>query len=853
MRNKIFAIIFVLSFILAVIFINADGVNSQADENTTKDYFIITSQKDRLIDELDSLNGIIKSSYGDAALEININEKNFNLLDSKIDIKFYSQEIIDINQIKQYGQDAESAARMWNYTLTQVNTVPANDPGPIEGDLLFHQMPNIGGPEITPGETYGRGFYDTSEFMLGKVSVAAFLVESDGGIDTSTENWDSEREDSVHGEIKIGAQWWQDKGDNLADLSFKYHFIDGRKDGRAKTKYEPIKRDSWTKSGGQDLWIAEIMNKMGYSSGDYFDQVRDYLNDLIKNDNSDWAFAVFVVDSKNDGDGRFKDNKFAYSYYGGPFLVMTYDNNGYGINNMDSVLAHEMGHTFFALDQYYSAMQPCTRSVGYLNIQNQNSEYNPNGGSCATDKPSIMRGSVTPFINKQIDYYAKGQIGWRDSDNDNIPDIIDTFPNTNIISSVNSSDTTPTISGTAEVYRLENKNPYYSTSRSGSSYEMTINEIKAVQYRVNGGSWKSAVAKDGNFNEPVEDFKFTVSKLSQGIHKVETRAKNSVGNWEKSPAVQNIVIGNTRIITGAGFSGGPQVRQFNQLGDLQHLGFFAYEEHVRNGVKVAAGDVDGDGKDEIITGTGDGSGPHIRIFESDGSVQSPGFFAYEEHFRGGVNVVAGDLDGDGIDEIIAGAGVNGGPHVRVFDQNGTPKLTAGFFAFDPGFRGGVTVATGDIDGDGIDEIITGAGTGGGPHVRIFEGDGTLKPNSFFAFHPDSRTGVDVAAGDFDGDGIDDVAVSQLANGEAWTKIYKYNDQQTILGEFRAYGEGVETGVNITAFDIDYDGRAELITGPGMGGGPQVRIFEADGTPVYNSFFAYADWFRGGTYLAVGNF
>ncbi len=853
MKKLIPISLFILFFSLGVFYFDAQNVKSQEDQNFNVDYFVITDQKDQIIEELPSLNGKLKSSYTHEIIEIGISDEKFNLLKNKVKINFYSKSVIDINQVRPYGQAAENSAKIWNYALTDVNQIPSNEPGPIGGDLLFQNFGEIGGPEDAPGEADGGGFYDTSEFMLGKISIAAFLVESDGSLDKSIENWESGREEQVYGEIKMGAKWWQDMGGNLADLSFTYHFINGRTDSRAKTKYEPIIRDSWTKSGGQDLWINEIMNKMGYSNGDYFDQVRAYLNDLIKKDNSDWAFAVFIVDSKNDGDGRFKDGKFAYSYYGGPFMVMTYDNNGYGIGNMDSVFAHEIGHTFFALDQYYSAYQPCDRSVGYLNIQNQNSEYNPSGGSCASNHPSLMRGGVAPFVNRQIDYYAKGQIGWRDSDQDNIPDLLDTYPNTIIRSSGSSSDTTPTIYGSAEVYQLENLNPYYSTSRSGLSYDMTIDEISTVQYRVDGGSWQGAEAVDGKFNQSREDFKFTTAVLSKGIHKIETRAKNSVGNWENSPAILNFLIGNTRIVTGAGFSGGPQIRQFNPLGDLQHPGFFAYQEYVRNGVKVAAGDVDGNGKDEIIAGTGDGSGPHIRIFKADGSVQSPGFFAYQESFRGGVNVAVGDLDGDGIDEIIAGAGVGGGPHIRVFDKDGNPKLTAGFFAFDPGFRGGVTVAAGDLNGDGIDEIIAGAGTGGGPHVRMFKGDGSLLPYSFFAFHPESRTGVDVAAGDFDGDGRDDVAVSQLANGEAWTKIYQYNEEQTILGEFRAYPEGVETGANIEAFDIDFDGKAELITGPGMGGGPQIRIFEKDGTQIYNNFFAYDENFRGGAYVAVGNF
>lgn len=844
-----------MAIALSVFFINSKNLSADAAPNYEKSYFVVTKSDDR--DHLDRVlgdDGRVEHELSGRAKVVRIKDRKNERVKNNPEFLYVSEDLVNIEEVSKYGWDVIEAAEAWNYQLTQINEIPAIEPAPIEDDLLQEPSDGVDSAPLAPGEAYGRGFYDTSEFMLGKVSVAAFLVESNGGSDPSTEDWDSARESQVHGEIQSAMEFWNEVGNPAANLSFKYHFIDGRDDSRARTRYEPITRVSWTTSGGQDLWIEEIMSKMGYGSGDYFDRVRSYLNDLIVQDGSDWAFAVFVVDSENDADGRFADGKFAYAYYGGPFMVATYDNNGYAISNMDAVIAHEMGHTFFALDQYYAANMECTKSVGYLNIENQNSEYNPYGGTCRTDVPSIMRGGVTPFINRQIDAYAKGQVGWWDGDGDGKSDIIDTYPQTNLNNySGSSKDTTPSFSGEARVSPLINNNPYFSSKRDGPSYNMTINEIVGVQYRVNHGSWKSAKATDGSFNEPVESFKFTTNELPKGVHTIDARAKNSAGNWETSYASQTIAIGNLRILSGAGFSGGPQVRIFDQLGNLTHPGFFAYEEHVRNGVKVAAGDVDGDGVDEIITGTGNGSGPHVRIFESDGRVQSPGFFAYEEHFRGGVNVASGDLDGDGVDEIIAGAGVGGGPHIRVFDKDGNPKLTAGFFAFSPFFRGGVTVAAGDIDNDGVDEIIAGAGTGGGPHIRMFEGDGRLMPNSFFAFHPDSRTGVDVAAGDFDSDGQDEVVASQLANGEAWIKVYQYNDEKTILGEFRAYGEGVETGANITAADVDGDGRAEIITGPGYGGGPQVRIFEVNGAPILNSFFTYADTFRGGTYVAVGNF
>jgi hypothetical protein len=73
--------------------------------------------------------------------------------------------------------------------------------------------------------------------------------------------------------------------------------------------------------------------------------------------------------------------------------------------------------------------------------------------------------------------------------------------------------------------------------------------------------------------------------------------------------------------------------------------------------------------------------------------------------------------------LVTGADAGGGPHVRAFQFDGT--LAADFFAFTPGFLGGVRVAAGDFDGDRRADIITAAGPGGGPHVRVFGADAEL--------------------------------------------------------------------------------------------------------------------------------
>src|SRR5205823_3911789 len=86
--------------------------------------------------------------------------------------------------------------------------------------------------------------------------------------------------------------------------------------------------------------------------------------------------------------------------------------------------------------------------------------------------------------------------------------------------------------------------------------------------------------------------------------------------------------------------------------------------------------------------------------------------------RSGVWVAGGDVDGDGKDDIITGAGAGGGPHVKVF-EDGTQNVIQSFFAYAPNFTGGVRVAAGDVNGDGKADIITGAGGGGSAHVKAF--------------------------------------------------------------------------------------------------------------------------------------
>lgn len=181
-----------------------------------------------------------------------------------------------------------------------------------------------------------------------------------------------------------------------------------------------------------------------------------------------------------------------------------------------------------------------------------------------------------------------------------------------------------------------------------------------------------------------------------------------------------------------------------------HVTFAPYGETYKKGINISLGDIENDGSVEIVTGTENGGGAHVRVFNKDGVLINPGFFAYAKNFRGGVNVSIGDLNGDGIKEIICGAGYGGGPHVRVFNKNGK-LINPGFFAYENSFRGGVNVSVADMDGDHIDEIVTGPGLGGSPLARVYDKDGKKK-SEFYVFDKKEKRGLEIVASDIDGDG-----------------------------------------------------------------------------------------------------
>ena len=309
------------------------------------------------------------------------------------------------------------------------------------------------------------------------------------------------------------------------------------------------------------------------------------------------------------------------------------------------------------------------------------------------------------------------------------------------------------------------------------------------------------------------------------------------------------------LIASADAGGEPRVRVLLGATDFERLDFLAYGSSFRGGVRVATGDVNLDGMPDIITGAGPGGGPHVRVFDGqDGTpLAGPvgGFMAFDINSRTGIHVAAGDLTGDNRADLVISVDAGGDPMVRVFDGL-DGSLLGEFLAYADTFEGGVRVAVGDVDGDGSNEIITAAGSGGGPHVRVFvdfEGTPLAGPlGGFYAYDPSFSGGVYIAAGDLDGDERADIVTGAGQSGGPHVRAFRGSDGSPFLG-FYAYGQSFIGGVRVGVGDMNADGRPDIITGAGPGGGPHVRVFSGiDGSPLAG-FFALASSFRGGVFVA----
>ncbi len=273
---------------------------------------------------------------------------------------------------------------------------------------------------------------------------------------------------------------------------------------------------------------------------------------------------------------------------------------------------------------------------------------------------------------------------------------------------------------------------------------------------------------------------------------------------------------------------GSKVQIFNSVDGSLLREFTAFEPAYKGGARVATGDVNGDGINDIIVGTGTGGGGRVRVFDGASTSTNPtplfDFRPFGGGYRGAVNVAAGDVNGDGRAELIASTGAGSATEVRVIDLDakGGPNVVSSFKAFYK-VSNGVRVASGDLDGDGLADII--ATNGLTSEVRTFHGDGTAFTGAiakFNAFGKLPRGGLFAAAGDLDADGRDDLLFSPATSVSEvrsfLTTVFTANPVRT----FTPFPGLLGTRLAIT--DVNSDGIADIVAAQGPSRTPAVSIF-----------------------------
>ena len=232
------------------------------------------------------------------------------------------------------------------------------------------------------------------------------------------------------------------------------------------------------------------------------------------------------------------------------------------------------------------------------------------------------------------------------------------------------------------------------------------------------------------------------------------------------------------------------------------------------------------------------NGYFFRVFSPAGKQTRNGFFSYASPYPGEAELIVSSSE-EGGNDLSAASGR--------LDLYADGKRIAIFRPYGQNYNKPINLAA-DIQDGKFKRIVVGAGSGGGPQIQILDSAGKLK-GSFFAYDKRLRGGVNVALADIDNDGQKEIITGPGPGEEPRVKIFSLSG--ILKNSFLVYDVKFRGGVAVAAGDINSDGQAEIVTGPISGGGPHIRIFTGAGKNIGN-FFAYDSGYHGGVRVTVSD-
>jgi hypothetical protein len=369
-----------------------------------------------------------------------------------------------------------------------------------------------------------------SEFLAGNIHIQiVFLEEKNSG------SWTKAERDAVKAGVEFVKMYFDQQFRNLR-TNFTTRAFD------VEIGWDPIRRGVSDEVTDIRPLAHEVMTRMGYlgEPAEYLDLVNDFNNDARNAYSSaDWVFTVFVVDASHDDDYMFDTGrKQLFSHLGGPFMVMAYPTVVPGIANFEQYFKHAMTTIFWGLpEDMNSTPGSCASKTGYLNVAHKNkvTAQDPLGGrkDCDNDPPDPC---IAMFSDIEFGYagapcdFTKAQLGNRDSDNDNVPDVFDAPPSVVFLGSAVDTLTSlgQPVSFNVRSRAVPNENPLQNHERRDYT-----TAIERVSYKLNGIGPIVVEPIDGVADEAFEQYELEIGFLLPGYSEIEVTAWNNFG--AKSP------------------------------------------------------------------------------------------------------------------------------------------------------------------------------------------------------------------------------------------------------------------------------------------------------------------------------
>jgi hypothetical protein len=245
----------------------------------------------------------------------------------------------------------------------------------------------MGAPEMA--------FEDMSPYLIGSVAVGIIIVEGP----SANLKFSAQERAKVVAEVQEGLSMLA-QFEPSASITWSYDIRTisvNVQPNPALVGYEPL----------ESLWRDPAMGQLGFSQN--FQGVRDYVSSIRTNLGTRWGYVAFFT--------KYPIRHFAYASK--PRLVMNYANDGWGVDNIDQVFAHESGHIFGCPDEYGESGCNCTNRFGFLQEVN---------GNCKTCAPSFVP-CLMERNEKTLCNFTRVHLGWRDSDGDGTFDPVDPISN----------------------------------------------------------------------------------------------------------------------------------------------------------------------------------------------------------------------------------------------------------------------------------------------------------------------------------------------------------------------------------------------------------------------------------------